>query len=221
MVNKIHSDLRAMEDKEYRDLNLKIANTSYPSIGIRMPELRAYAKKLLKQEKEPVFEDKYYEEVLIHGFYVAGKKEPFEEKIKKIEAFLPLIESWSICDTFVSSLKDIKKHREEYYPYVLKYLSSDEEFIQRFGLVVLLNYYIDDQYYPDLKRIVKEEDYHGYYSEMAGAWLLSYMFMKFFDETLAFVKTGELNEIVRKKGIRKALDSYQISDEEKAILRSL
>ena len=221
MVNKIHSDLWGLEDKEYRDFNLKIANTSYPSIGIRMPELRAYAKKLLKQEKEPVFEDKYYEEVLIHGFYVAGKKEPFEEKIKKIEAFLPLIESWSICDTFVSSLKDIKKHREEYYPYVLKYLSSDEEFIQRFGLVVLLNYYIDDQYYPDLKRIVKEEDYHGYYSEMAGAWLLSYMFMKFFDETLAFVKTEELNEIVRKKGIRKALDSYQISDEEKAILRSL
>ena len=115
----------------------------------------------------------------------------------------------------------IKKHKEEYYPYVLKYLASDKEFIQRYGLVVLLDYSIEDKYLDELYRIIKEERYNGYYSMMAGAWLLSYLFMFYFDRTVEYVKNTQLNDFVRKKGIRKALDSYRLSDEQKLLLRSL
>ncbi len=101
MRNKIHSDLPAMADPEYRDFALKIVNSSYPLIGIRLPQLRCYAKELLKEDPSPVFEDRFYEEVLLHGICIGMKKIPFVQKIREIDEFLPLIDSWGICDSFI------------------------------------------------------------------------------------------------------------------------
>ncbi len=221
MISQIHSDLISMQDKKYRDFNISIlGETSYDVIGIRIPQLRAYAKELLKKDNV-VFKDKYYEEVLVHGFYIAGKRCDFKTKIKMIEEYLPLIDSWGLCDSFVSSLKDIKKNKEYYYKYVLKYLKSNKEFYQRYGLVVLLNYYINDNYLNDLYKIIKTQKYKAYYSKMAGAWLLSYLFMFYFDETVKFVINNNIDEFVYKKGIQKAKDSYRLSKKQKDILRTL
>ncbi|MBQ3294980.1 MAG: DNA alkylation repair protein [Erysipelotrichaceae bacterium] len=221
MISKLHSDLKPLKDEKYREFQLGIVSSKYPLIGIRLPDLRNLARDLLKKKEEPEFLDQYYEEVLLHGFYIAGKKCPFKEKIGLIEDFLPLIDNWAICDSFVSSLKDIKKNRETYYPYVKKYLKSDEEFIQRYALVVLLNHYLCDEYLDDLYTIIKKQKYKGYYSEMAGAWLLSFLFMNHFERTVDFIRNEKLNETVRKKGIRKALDSYRLSSDQKDLLRSL
>lgn len=211
-----------MKDEEYRDFHLRIVgDTKYEIIGIRLPKIRQLTKQLLKEKQDIVFEDHYYEEVLLHGLFIAGYKCPFDEKITMIEGYLPLIDNWAICDSFVSSLKEIRKHSEEYYPFILKYLDSEEEFIQRYALVVLLNYYIDDSYLNELYRIIREEKYNGYYSLMAGAWLLSYLFIFYFDETLIFVKENTLDDFIMKKGIRKALDSYRLNLKQKEILRSL
>ncbi len=211
-----------MKDEEYCHFNSKIiGETRYELIGVRLPDLRNYAKKLLKKADKPVFEDRYYEEVLLHGIYIAGYKCDFERKIEMIEDYLPLIDCWGICDSFVTSLKQIKKNRSTYYPYVLKYLSSEEEFIQRYALVVLLDHYMTDEYLSEEYRIIKEQRYSGYYSIMAGAWLLSYLFIFHFEETLRYVKEEKINEEVRKKGIRKALDSLRLNDSQKKILRSL
>ena len=222
MVSKIQQQLLPMKDEEYRDFHLRIVgDTKYEIIGIRLPKIRQLTKQLLKEKQDIVFEDHYYEEVLLHGLFIAGYKCPFDEKITMIERFLPLIDNWAICDSFVSSLKEIRKHSDEYYPFILKYLDSEEEFIQRYALVVLLNFYIDDSYLNELYRIIREEKYNGYYSLMAGAWLLSYLFMFYFDETLIFVKENTLDDFIMKKGIRKALDSYRLNLKQKEILRSL
>ena len=211
-----------MKDEEYRDFHLRIVgDTKYEIIGIRLPKIRQLTKQLLKEKQDIVFEDHYYEEVLLHGLFIAGYKCPFDEKITMIERYLPLIDNWAICDSFVSSLKEIRKHSDEYYPFILKYLDSEEEFIQRYALVVLLNHYINDSYLNELYRIIREEKYNGYYSLMAGAWLLSYLFMFYFDETLIFVKENTLDDFIMKKGIRKALDSYRLNLKQKEILRSL
>lgn len=211
-----------MQDLKYRDFHQNIlGQTRYELIGIRVPLLRDYARKLIKEKEELIFEEKYYEEVLIEGFCIAYAKDPFEDKIDIIENFLPKIDNWAICDSFVSSLKQIRKNKELYYPYVQKYLESNEEFIQRYALVVLLNYYIDDEYLQDLFRIIKDQPYCGYYVKMAGAWLLSYLFMFYYEETLQFVQNEMIDEEVRKKGIRKALDSYRLSTEQKDQLRRL
>ena len=190
-------------------------------IGIRLPEIKKYAKQLMKENAIPEFQDKYYEEVLLHGLCIGAYKCDFSEKITLIEQFLPLINDWSICDSFVPSLKDIAKHKDEYLKYIKKYLKTDEEFYQRFGFVVLLAYYKDEKYLKEIFRSIKVTKYNGYYAKMASAWLVSYMFMFFFDETVNFVKENKIDEFVLYKGIQKAIDSYRVSAEHKDELRKL
>ena len=222
MISKIHQHLLSLEDKKYHEFNSKIIlQKDYPMIGVRLPEIRKYAKQLMKENQLPKFQDKYYEEVLLHGLCIGNYKCDFPEKIELIESFLPLINDWSICDSFVPSIKDIAKHKEEYFPYVKKYLKSDQEFYQRFGFVVLLDYYKEEKYLKDIFRFIRSTKYNGYYSKMASAWLLSYMFMFYLEETIGFVENNKLDEFVLLKGIQKAIDSYRVSDEDKDRLRQI
>lgn len=222
MISKIHQHLLSLEDQKYREFNSRIIlQKDYPMIGIRLPEIRKYARELMKENTIPDFQNKYYEEVLLHGLCIGRHKCAFLKKIELIEQFLPLINDWGICDSFVPSLKDIARHRDEYLPYIRKYINTDKEFYQRFGFVVLLDYYKDEKYLKDIFRSIKATRYSGYYSKMAAAWLLSYMFMFFFDETIAFTKQNRIDEFVLYKGIQKAIDSYRVSEENKAELRKL
>ena len=222
MENKIIHDLLQMQDLKYRDFNLGIiGKTRYELIGIRIPLLRKYAKTLLNDDTEPEFTRTYYEEVLLEGLIIASRKCSFKEKVKMIDEFLVYIDNWGICDSFVSSLKFLKKEKDNYYPYIRKYLKSKKEYVQRYALVCLLDYYIDDDYYDDLCEILKSTIYRDYYDKMAGAWLLSYMFMKYYDRTVAFVQTNKLDEFIYKKGIQKALDSYRLNKIQKDNLRKI
>ena len=222
MISKIHQHLLSLQDGKYRDFNSKIIlQKDYPMIGIRLPELRNYAKELMKENTIPKFQDEYYEEILLHGMCIGRYRCPFPEKIALIEEFLPLINDWGICDSFVPSLKDINKHRDEYLLYIRKYLKTDKEFYQRYGFVVLLDYYKEEKYLKEIFKHIKATKYNGYYSKMGAAWLLSYMFMFFYDETMSFVSENRIDESVLLKGIQKAIDSYRISDLQKDELRKL
>ena len=222
MVSKIQGTLFSMKDDDYRLFQSKIVTDShYEIIGVRLPQIRKYAKQLAREKEQILFEDRYFEEVLLHGLYIATLRCPFDEKIAMIEDYLPLIDSWAICDSFVTSIKDITKNRETYFPFLKKYLSVKAEFIQRYALVVLLDHYITDEWLDELYQIVETQNYQGYYSLMAGAWLLSYLFIHDFNRTAEFVRNAKLDDFIRKKGIRKALDSYQLNLEQKNILRSL
>ena len=222
MLSKIQRDLLKMQDRKYRDFHMKLVkDTQYEIIGIQLPRLRKYAKDLLKQDEIPAFFDQYYEEVMIEGLYLAGIKENFKEKIKRIDRFITKIDNWGICDSFTSSLKVIKKNREEYLPYLRKYLKSNKEFIQRYALVCLLNHYLTPEYYDEIYNILKTTNYHGYYSKMAGAWLLSYMFMKNYDETIEFITQNKIDSFVYNMGIQKSLDSYRLDKKQKDELRKV
>ena len=222
MISKIHQHLLSLQDQKYRDFNSKIIlQKDYPMIGIRLPELKKYAKELMKENRIPKFQDKYYEEVLLHGLCIGLYKCDFPLKIRLIEDFLPLINDWGICDSFIPSLKDIRKHLDEYLPYVKKYLKTDMEFYQRFSFVVLLDYYRDIRYLKEIFRSIKATKYNGYYSRMASAWLLSYMFMFFYDEAKEFVKENRIDKDVLLKGIQKAIDSYRVNEKQKDELRKL
>ena len=222
MLSKIQRDLLKMQDRKYRDFHMKLVkDTQYEIIGIQLPRLRKYAKDLPKREDRPMFMDKYYEEVMVEGLYLAGIKEDFNEKIRHIDRFIKKIDNWGICDSFTSSLKVIRKNREVYYPYIQKYLRSDKEFIQRYALVCLLNHYLVPDYYDEIYRIIKTVRYHGYYSKMAGAWLLSYMFMKNYDETIEFITQNKIDSFVYNMGIQKSLDSYRLDKKQKDELREI
>lgn len=222
MLSNIQRYLFSKQDKKYVEFISSLCNTcKKPMIGVRLPILREYAKQLAKQDKEVTFKDEYFDEIMLHGFYIAYRKTDFITKCKQIDEFVPLIDNWSVCDSFASTLKFIDKNRDEYYPKINKYLKSKKEFYQRFGLVVLQDHYVNDEYLDEIFRILMSVKYNGYYSLMAGAWLLSWCFIFDFKKTLDFVKHNSLDEFVYKKGIQKSLDSYRVSDSDKQTLRKL
>ena len=211
-------------DSTYRDFseNLNIC-IGYRSIGVRIPVLRDYAKYLSKNYSLEYLikniDEEYYEEILLKGFIIGNySKLTYDELIFYIDNHLPKIRDWSMCDTFVASLKITKRYLNELWDYLIKKLDSNEEFIVRFSLVMLLNYYIKDEYKNKIYTVIKNIKNDKYYVKMANAWLLSYMFINYFDDTIKFINQNKLDNWTIRKGITKAIESHKITDDKKRIL---
>lgn len=223
MLSSIQKELFKLQDKEYQVFSKRLIKTKYPIIGVRMPAVKNYSKKLIAEETPLAkYKDKYHEEILLHGYAIAKSKTDIEEKCKLIDKYIPIFDNWASCDSFIMSLKFIPKNKEYYYKYLKKYLKSNKEFIQRFALVCLLDYYVQDKdYLDDILKIIKTEKYKGYYSKMAGAWLLSYCLIFYYDKSYDFITTTKIDDFVYKKGIQKTIDSFRVSKSRKKILRTL
>lgn len=214
--------LMAYKDPKYLEFHKKLVTSNYAFIGIRVPNLKKIAKEIYREdglESIKYLKDEYYEEVLIKGFIIASAKIDYAEKVKLIAEYVSLIDNWALCDSFISALKylDLKKYFKE----VKKYLKSNKEYELRFGLVMLLNYYIDLEHIDYIYSVLKEYRSDKYYYLMAKAWLLSYMFIYYFDSTVNYVKNNRLDEFTYRKGITKAIESFRIDSNKKDYLRKL
>lgn len=195
---QVESRLLEFADKEYLEFNKKLNKEEYlkdqkEQIGIRIPILRDYSKKLSKQyELDFLLEninENYYEEIMLKGFIIGQYKNlEWKELEKKIKYFVPKITDWALCDTFCASLKVTKKYQKEIWKMLQKYLKSNNEFDVRFALVMILNYYIKDDYIDDVYLIINDVKLDKYYVKMANAWLISYCLIDYYDKTIEFLK---------------------------------
>ncbi len=160
-------DLTKYQDLKYREFQSKIIVTKYHYIGIRMPILRKLGKTISEEELRML--PLTYERVLLEGMQV--KK--VNDKKAFIDAYLPKIDSWSVCDTFCNNLEFIKKDLDYYYDYLISLLDSNDEYKIRFAVVVFLKYYINNQYVDKIVNRLKKVSFHAYYSDMAIAWFLA------------------------------------------------
>ena len=166
--------------------------------------------------------DDYYESITLQGMIIGMQRNiPREHLFAQIEAFVPKIRNWGICDTFCAGLKKVRKYPEETWGFLQKYLQSDKEFEIRFGVVMLLDHYMSEKYLEKLFAISESIHHEGYYVKMAVAWLLSICFVKFYDETLAFMETAKLDDFTYNKALQKARESLRISKEEKKQLQAM
>ncbi|MBQ9314802.1 MAG: DNA alkylation repair protein [Clostridia bacterium] len=227
MKNKIEKELFKMADETYAEFHRGIVNDDIPIIGVRLPKLREYAKSLSKKDTlefllENIKED-YYEEILLKGILIGlYPKLSFEEVKKYIQYYVPKIRNWALCDSFCSSLKITKKYKSEIWKTIEGYLKSSKEFDVRFALVMILNYYIEDEYIKDIFKIINHVTVDEYYTKMANAWLISYCFIKYYDETLEFYQNNcQIDTWTYHKGIQKAIESYRLTKEQKDELKKL
>ena len=223
-MKEIKECLLSKRDKTYLDFseNLNICK-GYRSIGVRIPVIREYGKVLSKKYSLEYLinniDEEYYEEILLKGFIIGNYKNlTCDELIYYIDNHLPKIKDWSMCDTFVASLKLTKKYQKELWSYINKKLKSKKEFDVRFALVMILNYYINDLYKDKIYDIIKNIKQEDYYVKMGNAWLLSSMFINYFDDTINFIKNNKLDHWTKRKGITKAKESFKINNEQKNIL---
>lgn len=224
MENKIRQDLFAMQDLKYKQFHGSLCPDLDNIIGVRIPKLREYAKKIYKNNnlEDIKIEDRYYEELVIQGMLIGFQtKAPIEEVIKQVKEFVPKINSWAVCDVFCAGLKITKKYQAEMLEIIKQYLKSNQEYEVRFAIVMLLDYYINDQYIDKVLQILDNIKLDKYYVQMANAWAISICLIKYYDKTLEFLKTTKIDDFTYNKGIQKAIESYRITKEQKDYLRTL
>lgn len=202
-------------------------------LGVRVPILRDYAKKLAKEyeihDLLTYIDNEYYEEIMLQGMLIGLENDKDKNKdirnikhiLKDIEEFVPKIDNWAICDGFCTGLKITKKHKKEMWDFLQKYVTSDKEFEIRFGIVMILDYYITEEYLEKNFDIFDDIKSDRYYVQMAVAWAISICLIKFYDKTIKYLKHAKVDKFTYNKALQKAIESYRISDEQKAELRKM
>lgn len=217
----IKQDLLKMKDEKYKNFHSGLCPGVNNIIGIRIPVLRDYAKKIKGQVDISSISNDYYEEVMLKGMLIGlEKKLDFE----KISNFIPLINNWAVCDTFCTGLKQIKNNKEKMWDFIQNYINSKKEFEVRFAVVTILDFYIDEQYIDRVLKLLKTVKHEGYYAKMAVAWAYSFCFIKFFEKTKNEFESFDKNNIdkfIYNKSIQKSIESYRLTNEQKNILKSM
>lgn len=225
MKQKIKEKLLELADPKYKEFHSGLCPGTDNIIGVRVPVLRNYAKELLREyginELLKQIDNQYYEEIMLQGMLIGLANQDFETMQKQIEEFVPKIDNWAVCDIFCASLKTTKKKKEKMWQFIQKYLLSDQEFEIRFGVVMILDYYIEEDYLEKDFKIFDAITSQAYYVQMAVAWAISICLIKFYDKTIKYLETAKLNNFTYNKALQKAIESYRIVEEKKEILRRI
>ena len=215
--------LISLQDKKYKEFHSSLVlNSKYKMIGIRVPIMRDIAKKISKTNIEDFLrfaKDNFYEEVMIQGLVISNIK---DEKIfyKYFKKHIKKIDNWALCDSFCSSIKIVRKYEEKYFKEATKLSLNKDEFLSRVGLVIILNNFISKKNLNDIFNTLNKINSDEFYINMAEAWLLCEMYIKYRNETTEFIKNNNLNKFTQNKAISKIHDSYRVSKEEKELLNS-
>lgn len=221
----VYSDkLLAYEDKEYGDFQAKLTPTISRDfiIGIRVPNIRMLAKECIKDENVNTFLDElphqYYDENMLHAAIICEIKD-YEECIRRIEQFLPYVDNWAVCDTIVPKI--FKKRKDTLLDKATEWMESKEEFTVRYGIAVIMRYYLDKDFkkeYLDKPASIRSDKY---YINMMNAWLFATALAKQWDATIVYLENNCFDVWVHNKTIQKARESFRVTDEHKEYLKSL
>ncbi len=220
----IYDRLYAVRDEKYREFQAKLV-PNIPAekiIGVRTPEMRRIAKEIFTGGERDAFlaslPHEYYEEDLVH-FLVIARIRDFGDCVRAVEAFLPYVDCWPVSDQATPAV--FRKHHEELLPYIKKWIASDHVYTARFGMRMLMNEFLGDDFREEYLDLVAEKKGDDYYLKMMAAWYFATALAKRYDETVPYFEQRRLDEWVHRKAIQKAVESYRVTEEHKQYLKSL
>ena len=223
-MTDIQERLFALEDESYAAFQRKLTPSATPEtvIGVRVPQLRALAKELrgTKQTEDFIaaLPHKYYDENMLHSCVLSEMKN-YGDCVAAVNAFLPYVDNWAVCD--ILSPKCFKKHTSELLPEIRRWMASKETYTIRFGIEMLMSFYLDGEFSPEYLGWVAELRSGEYYVNMMIAWYFATALAKQYEATAPYIENRTLADWTHNKTIQKAVESYRISDEQKAYLKTL
>lgn len=223
-LEKIKTELFAMQDEKYRQFSSKlIPNTKAETvIGVRTPQLRAYAKKLAKTEEAEYLlaslPHEYYEENNLHGMIIETIKD-YDKCVEELDRFLPYVDNWATCD--LMNPKVFAKNKDKLITKIKTWISDEKTYTKRFGMEMLMTYYLDGDFRPEYLDLVSSVRSDEYYINMMIAWFFATALAKQYDAAITVLLEKRLSPWTHNKTIQKAVESYRISDETKAYLKTL
>ena len=223
-MQSITEQLFALQDIDYKQFHSKLMPTINPDviIGVRTPELRKLAKQLDKSTDVELFMQelphRYYEENNLHGFLIESIKE-FDACIAALNQFLPYVDNWATCDMMAP--KVLKTDLPKLYEWVKVWIASGETYTVRFGVNMLMKYFLDEAFSPEYPALVASIQSEEYYVKMVVAWYFATALAKQYDAVLPYIEEHRLDAWTHNKTIQKAVESYRILPEQKLYLKTL
>lgn len=216
-------ELKHLAEDEYKAFNARIIPTTQQTLGVRIPHLRKIAKRIagnealvfVKKDKQNI-----YELIMLEGMVLSYINKPFLELLPYTEQFLAKVDNWAQIDSTICDYRNIKREKADVLTVVKKWLTSESEFVVRAGFVVLLAHFIEKENLPMIFALSQSVNHSGYYVHMANAWLISACMAKYPEETIAFLKENTLTAETHNKAIQKSRESYRVSKEHKALLKT-
>lgn len=224
-----------MADPVYREFQSKLLPGITGIAGVRTPDLRKLSRELLRdgwreyvREVSQGFLDKgqgtdgvLYDEMILWGLCAAGGCRDWVLAKDYVAEFVPAINNWAVCDIFCGSLKLAKGYPEEVWEFIQPYLKSDREYELRFGIVMLLSHFADENHVQEALRLMDGIRHDGYYVKMAVAWAVSVYYIKLPNLTGPYLEHNSLDDWTYNKALQKITESFRVDKETKEMIRSM
>lgn len=225
-IDALTEQLRSLADEKYRAFNESLTpGAEGTSMGVRMPALRKVARQILKDDPaaflDASLDSPVHEIRLLHAIILAKEPCSDSQRLARIQAFVPLIDNWAVCDLLCNDLKPADEFRKMLLPLLQEYARSTNEFEVRFALVMLMLYFRDPPYIDETFSVYSAFRHEGYYARMGAAWGLSFLYIDWPQRTLALLESHILDRFTHNKAIQKCIESYRISENAKHFLRVL
>lgn len=222
-----NEEIKAYLDKntdiKYREFHSKLVPNIATFRGVRLPVIRQLAKMISVGDSRSYLDGaslESYEECMLYGLVIGTLKGDFSTIEPYITRFVPYIDNWAVCDCFCASLKMANKRKAEMLDYILPYTDSDSEYEVRFAVVMLMNYYVEDEYIDMLLHRFEHIKKDAYYVKMAVAWAISVCYVRHCAKTLSFLQQNNLDSWTQNKAIQKIVESRRVSEADKIVVRS-
>ena len=225
-MEKLRNELYKLADEKYKKFQSSLCPNTDNIIGVRMPKIRQIAKQISKESGIKfldTYKPEYYEEKLVYGMVIGYTKMTIKERQKYLDKFIPTIDNWAVCDGACSTYKFTIDNQEKMWDYIQKYVNTNNEFEVRFSVVMMMIYYINDEYIDKVLEIYNNINLDKYYVKMAIAWGISVAFVKYEEKTMKFLKSknNKLDKFTYNKSLQKIIESYRVDDSTKDIIRKM
>ena len=213
-----------LKDKKYGEFQIKLIPTVDPKsiIGVRTPELRKLAKEIIKENDYEAFLNdlphKYFDENQLHAFIISEIKD-YDRCLDEVSKFLPYVDNWATCDQM--SPKVFKKNHDKLIDNITKWIKSKETYTIRFGIGILMQHFLDEDFKVEHLKLVANIKSEEYYVNMMRAWYFATALSKQYESAIKYIENNSLDVWTHNKTIQKAIESYRITDKQKEYLRSL
>lgn len=249
MKKEVKRFLIENSEEKYREFSRALIPGEETMLGVRLPVLRKKAKELARGNwrEELETEDVYFEEVMLRGMMLSYVKDDLSVMLPYIEAYIPCVRNWSVCDSVFSKMDVFRKDRQKTWEFIQPYLYSDKEFEIRTGIIIMMQHLLKcDENGKNIKRragislkdcMMDEEEKQGkylpkilealnrefpaYYASMAAAWTIAEAFCCYPNVVYGFLKDNRLDDATYNRALQKIVESLIPLPEVKSEIRRM
>ena len=218
-IQNLRERLKALAEPRFQAFASSLIPGEQNLLGVRLPQLRKLAKEVARTDRDAILNEptapQSMEECMLRGMLpgYAAKSIGIAQRLCELARIVPLITNWSICDSCCATYKFAREHRDKVWDFLQPYLHSKQEFEARFGMVMLLNHFIQqEEWAARTAALLPQLPCPGYYAEMAAAWLLCEIHLRYPHLAAPLIaEASSLSPAVRTRTLRKIRESHRKS----------